>query len=831
MSTEPTVRPAAVPPEIPVEPVLHAPREIVELRRGNTRVLLDPETPHWVATDPRGASILLAFRGGARPDDVARRLADGEGLPLVTARLRVDAVAREALRCGFLAEAPPVPLPHLGRETLLPEGRLEEFWVHLNDACNLACRHCLVSSGPGGDPGLPGETIAAALREARKLGARTFCFTGGEPLLRPDFAELAAAALEDPRAELAVLTNGLLLREETIASWRGHLDLERVRFQVSLDGSSPEVNDPVRGRGSFERIVAGIRDALAAGLDVTVTTTVTGRNLPDVPRVTRLVGELGGRTHHLLWLHRRGRAAETDGAPSPAEVLGAVRAAAEAGREAGVTVDNVAAVRARVNHEPGTRRDLSSAAVTNLCLHRDGAVYPSASLVGIEELRLGTFGKRPLGDLLRASEVARRFRRASLVRKEACPSCPVRFLCGGGDVEHAWLWGGSLDAMDPWCELHRGMIEDALLDRAEERGRVGAGPESGWTDPRLLTFMGEGSHACGSGDGDEAGRLVVSSSECVLSFELDATRRIVREFYGNAADHPEEDLCCPVRPRPTDIEHIPPEVVERFYGCGSPVIQADPRPGETTLDLGSGAGIDVFICARRVGPGGRALGVDMTDRMLAVAGEARKKVAANLGYDNVEFRKGFLEDLPVEDASVDLVTSNCVINLSPDKRRVFREIWRVLRNGGRFVVSDIVAEREVPAAKRQDPRLWGQCISGALTEEEFLAALERAGFHGIEVLEKFFWREVDGYRFFSVTVRGWRHDRGEVSEGGKETAVYLGPHRAVVDDQGIFFPRGVPVPVDAATADRLRRPPYAGRFQVGEVAPKPGRGDCGCRNC
>ncbi len=831
MSTEPIARPASALPEIPVEPVLHAPREIVELRRGTTRVLVDPDTPHWVATDARGASILLAFRGGARADDVARGLAEREGVPLVTARLRVDAIAREARRCGFLAERPPLPLPHPGRETLLPEGRLDEFWVHVNDTCNLACRHCLVSSGPGGDRGLPTETVVAALREAAGLGAHTFCFTGGEPLLRPDFAELAAAALERPEAELAVLTNGLLLKEDTIAAWRDVLDLERIRFQVSLDGSCPEVNDAIRGPGSFERIVAGIRAALAAGLDVTVTTTVTRDNLDDVPRVTRLVGDLGGKTHHLLWLHRRGRAAGADRAPSPSEVLEAVRAATAAGREAGVTVDNAAAVRARVNHEAGTRRDLSSAAVTNLCLHRDGAVYPSASLVGIEELCLGRYGERSLADLLRESRVAREFRRASLVHKEACASCPVRFLCGGGDLEHAWLWGGSLDAMDPWCDLHRGMIEDALLDRAEERGSVVAGPESGWTDPWLWTWMGEGAHACGDEGTPGGGRVVVSSSECVLSFELDATRRIVREFYGNAADHPEEDLCCPVRPRPTDIEHIPPEVVERFYGCGSPVIQADPRPGETTLDLGSGAGIDVFICARRVGPEGRALGVDMTDRMLAVAEEARKKVAANLGYDNVEFRKGFLEELPVADSSVDLVTSNCVINLSPDKRRVFREIWRVLRNGGRFVVSDIVAEREVPAAKRQDPRLWGQCISGALTEEEFLAALERAGFHGIEVLEKFFWREVDGYRFFSVTVRGWRHDRRQVGGGGKEAAVYLGPHRGVADEQGIFFPRGVPVPVDAATADRLRRPPYANHFQVGEVAPKPGRADCGCRNC
>ena len=155
-------------------------------------------------------------------------------------------------------------------------------------------------------------------------------------------------------------------------------------------------------------------------------------------------------------------------------------------------------------------------------------------------------------------------------------------------------------------------------------------------------------------------------------------------------------------------------------------------------------------------------GVDMTDQMLAVARDSQPKVAAALGYDAVEFHKGYLEQIPLDDGMADVVTSNCVVNLSADKPRVLREIWRVLKDHGRTVIADIVSDRDVPPKVRADGRLWGQCLSGALTEEAFLSALERAGFYGVGILKKTPWREIDGCRFFSVTVR-----RLQVREAGR----------------------------------------------------------------
>lgn len=258
--------------------------------------------------------------------------------------------------------------------------------------------------------------------------------------------------------------------------------------------------------------------------------------------------------------------------------------------------------------------------------------------------------------------------------------------------------------------------------------------------------------------------------------------------------------------------------MKRFYGCGSPVGIAGIREGETTLDLGCGAGIDVFIAAKKVGPGGKAIGIDMTEGMLKVAAEARPEVARNLGFDVVEFRKGYLESIPAEDHSMDLVTSNCVINLSPDKKRVFSEIWRVLKDQGRMVIADIVSEAEVPLYYRKDPRLWGECISGALTEEEFMAYLERAGFCGLQVLKKSFWKEVEGYRFYSLTVRGYKFEKKEGCVYTGQTAMYQGPFKGVSDEEGHWFPRGVPVEICTETAAKLSQAPYSGMFILTDPA-------------
>ncbi len=330
--------------------------------------------------------------------------------------------------------------------------------------------------------------------------------------------------------------------------------------------------------------------------------------------------------------------------------------------------------------------------------------------------------------------------------------------------------------------------------------------------------------------------------------------KTVRDRYANAAKATEAALCCPVEYDARYLEVIPPEVIERDYGCGDPSRYL--REGETVLDLGSGTGKICFIASQVVGPQGRVIGVDMTDEMLEVARRNAPVVAGRVGYANVEFRKGRIQDLaldlerldaelrraPISDAnaflrageladelrvshplvadeSVDVVVSNCVLNLveSGEKRRLLEEIFRVLRTGGRAVISDIVSDEDVPEALRADPELWSGCVSGALREDAFLRAFEEAGFYGIRILKRDTgpWRTVQGIEFRSVTVDAFKGKQGACREFN-QAVIYRGPFREVLDDDGHRLGRGERVAVCDKTFALYRKAPYAEHFEFVE---------------
>lgn len=326
----------------------------------------------------------------------------------------------------------------------------------------------------------------------------------------------------------------------------------------------------------------------------------------------------------------------------------------------------------------------------------------------------------------------------------------------------------------------------------------------------------------------------------------------VKERYAAAAQKPEALLCCPTSYDPKWLEVIPAEVLERDYGCGDPTVFL--RAGETVLDLGSGAGKQCFIASQVVGPQGRVVGVDFNDEMLAVARRNAPHVAARLGYANVTFKKGKIQDLsldleqlerylathPVRNTddlalleaemdrlrrtsplvpseSVDVVISNCVLNLvNPQhKEQLFREIFRVLRSKGRAVISDIVSDEDVPEHLQRDPELWTGCISGALREDRLLEAFEAAGFYGIELhrwqMEP--WRTVEGIEFRSVTVVAYKGKEGPCLDQ-KHAVLYRGPFREVVDDDGHCFRRGVRTAVCEKTFGILSGEPYRNHFEL-----------------
>lgn len=318
----------------------------------------------------------------------------------------------------------------------------------------------------------------------------------------------------------------------------------------------------------------------------------------------------------------------------------------------------------------------------------------------------------------------------------------------------------------------------------------------------------------------------------------DAQRASVEAYYGKTLQSTADlktSACCPIDAAPAEhqpiLNKIHPEVRDRFYGCGSPI--PDALKGVTLLDLGCGTGRDAYLASALVGPQGRVIGVDMTQEQLDVAEKHRSFHAeaffGDAAASNVSFRKGVIEDLAaagVEDASVDVVISNCVCNLSPDKPAVFREVARVLREGGEFYFSDIYADRRLSPEAMADEELVGECLGGALYIQDFRRVMADVGLPDVRIVssapvllhDERMLKLVPGVRFYSVTVRAFKiatmEDR---AENYQQTATYTGCCASGQKfDSRFSFRKGKAVPVDSNTAEILTKSRYSKRFRVTE---------------
>jgi arsenite methyltransferase len=348
----------------------------------------------------------------------------------------------------------------------------------------------------------------------------------------------------------------------------------------------------------------------------------------------------------------------------------------------------------------------------------------------------------------------------------------------------------------------------------------------------------------------EAAKLTSKNGTSTETIESEVLRR-----YAGAANAAEASLCCAVDGYDKSLlEKLPAEIIEKDYGCGDPSkwVGAD----DVAVDLGSGSGKICYMLSQKVGAGGAVIGVDFNDVMLDLSRKYQEEIANRIGYANVRFVKAKIQDMGLDldkagdwlkghpvagidglaafeaecerlrrdepgvvDGSVDVVVSNCVLNLvrPEEKKRLFAEIHRVLRRGGRAVISDIVCDEEPTPAILADPKLWSGCISGAFREDRFLEAFEQAGFYGIEIVSRTEepWQVVDGIEFRSLTVRAFKGKEGPCLERN-QAVVYRGPHKMVLDDDGHRYHRGQRMAVCDKTFQLLTDPagPYAGQFDA-----------------
>lgn len=704
------------------------------------------------------------FVPNAAGDRLLREMSDGVayngGLP--------EARFLERLPGGGQAE-------YHGRCAYLECGHLRELWLHLSNRCNMACRHCLFASSPGEHPELATAEALRRVEQACELGCRVFALTGGEPFIHPGFGDIVDAVLARPDTHVVVLTNGSYLKEKehALLRWGG----ERFHLQVSVDGLPP-CHDAVRGEGAFDALAEQLGVLRTSGFPFTISMCVDADNVDDMPGLVETAAGLGASNVHYMWLFVRGRAGKERFA-SPGRIFDALRRADACAQRLGVGLDNIDASRAQVFASSGTIHDGTTSGWESAAIGPDGCLYPSAALVGVPEL--ATPIETSLAAAWRGSAQLDALRKTSARTLDS----PLRFITGGGDSDHSYTFDGSFAGADPYRTLYEKIV---LWLIARE-----AGPTSDGTAPRLRLKMGDILESCGT-----HGPVALVHSNCLLSTAQSNRRTSVKDYYSEAATANKEDILNPVCYPEEMIAHIPPELRFRGYGCGSPVLDAQPQPGDVVVDLGCGRGVECFIASRQVGPSGRVIGVDMLDPMLAIARSGVEAVARNLGHGNLEFKKGYLESLPLEDVCADLVVSNCVLNLSMHKRRTFGEIFRVLKDGGRLVVSDVVCETEPAASIRSDETLRGECIAGALTHRDLVGILDEVGFGGFRLIKRFPYRDVMGHRFYSMT-----YEATKPAPSPSVRVIYRGPMRSVQSHDGCVLFAGIPATLPEAEARRM----------------------------
>jgi radical SAM protein with 4Fe4S-binding SPASM domain len=740
-------------------------------------LLIDPQSPNWISVNHTGAEILKLCNGKHTLSDIQNaickkyRISDGD---MERVRHEVSEFLNAAGLLEFVSNTPVKRPEYTGRSKAIAPNKLDELWIYTTLACNLRCKHCLVSAGQALKEELTTEEIKRLVDEAIELGTRRFYITGGEPFIKDGIFELIRYITKEKNRELIILTNATLFDDKKIASLK-RLKNPKVIIQVSLEGPNAEIHDKLRGKGSFDKAVEGIKRLIDIGIIPIVSTAINRFNEKHVAETSKFLSRLGVREHNILWMHTKGRgASNVNELFVPAErITRIMRELRKLYKENEIIVDNEESLKVRARAKRGRKNDLCNNCYEKICVNSDGHVYPCASLNGDRQFDAGSIREKSLKDIWLNSKVMAWFRENSVQKKAGCSSCYLKFICGGGCTSHSYYASevdtgkGSIKAQDPYCLTYKALFEDILWDLASE----GVSPHDGrgYTTPLVYNAM-DGKLPAHLGSAvksiDDSVEVGCYHCSCVLSVDVEDDEEVckpeikghvtktVKKKFSKAAKSPVADYYCPTGYNPKDLEHIPDEVLAVSYGCGNPAALADIKEGETILDLGSGAGIDCFIAAKKLGRNGKVIGVDMTDEMLEKATINAQKVAEVLGYNVVEFRKGNIMDLPAEDNSIDLVISNCVINLTEDKAKVFDEVFRVLKPGGRFIISDIVSDKPVPGYMKRDKELWNACLSGALTDKRFKEVAENAGFSNVELTKNYLYKRVEYINFYSITLKG-----------------------------------------------------------------------------
>jgi radical SAM protein with 4Fe4S-binding SPASM domain len=725
--------------------ILFTPRYIHKKNNG-IHLFIDPQSPNWMSVNTIGAEVLRLCNGKRTLSDIQEIIANKyKGSDTSRIAHDVSEFVNAAGLMEFISDAPLVRQEYAGRSTAIAPHKLDELWIYYTLACNLRCKHCLVSAGKALRKELSAEEIIKLVDEAVTLGVKRFYITGGEPFIKEGIFDLIRYITKQKKRELIILTNATLFDEKKIASLK-KLNNPKLIIQVSLEGPTAAIHDKLRGRGSFEKAVEGTKRLIDIGITPVVSTAISKYNEKHIPSTSKFLSKLGIKEHNILWMHAKGRSARNVNelyVPSD-KIARTMKNIKKVYREQELILDNVESLKVRVRTKRGRKNDLCNNCYEKICINSDGHVYPCASLNGDPKFDAGSIRKNSLKDIWLNSKVMKNGRANTVQMKNGCSTCDLKFFCGGGCTSHSFYASevdtgkGSVLARDPYCSTYKELLKDILWELASEgvasgdNGRDYSPPlVYNAMDAKLPAYLRSSSKSI-----DKSVDVGCYHCSCVLSVDVEDDEEVckpeikghvtktVKKKFSKAAHMPVKDYYCPTGYNPKDLAHIPNEVLEVSYGC-----------------------------AKKLGEKGKVIGIDMTDEMVDKATESAEKVAESLGYNVVDFRRGNIMELPVDENSVDLVISNCVINLTEDKTKVLDEIFRILKPNGRFIISDIVSDKPVPGYMKRDKELWNACLSGALTDKRFREAAENAGFPDVTLTRNYLYKKVEYINFYSVTMK------------------------------------------------------------------------------
>jgi radical SAM protein with 4Fe4S-binding SPASM domain len=507
--------------------VYYAPPATYRVKHGVT-LAIDGDKPHWITTNATGAMILRNCSGQQTVGDVAYLLCQGYGMAAEVA-LNDTLAFLEALEAAeYVTQSPRLAPPYGGRASAISLGRLADVYLFVTNDCNLRCTHCYVSSGEYVPPReMTTDEILGLVDQARDLGVDRFLITGGEPfMVRDIFTIIRHITAEN---DLVVLTNGMFFSETYIARLKESLGRGHISFQISIDGPTAELHDAIRGKGSFAKTIPAVQRVIDHGFDVAISTAVSRHTVDHMTEMTRLVGRLGARAHHILFMQEWGRA--IDNKPElmipPARASEVLRECVAVGEEIGVTIDNDASLRVRIRGKRGRKTDLCSCGWDTLAVFSDGQVYPCVWLAGAPGMECGSIREQPLADIWRGSAALDQVRNVSVQNRELCSDCHLKFLCAGGSpcsshfASLATRGKSDLHSAEPYCET----FMDATHAMLWELGLAGVpanGGNGGYEAPRLYNAMeGAGSQCARPNTIARNRAFEVGSYHCVCVLESD----------------------------------------------------------------------------------------------------------------------------------------------------------------------------------------------------------------------------------------------------------------------------------------------------------------------